>query len=135
MRTLALLEACCAGCGDVFLHPALGDHVYGEALLCSADGHHVAVANAFDALPRRVAALLPDGIDHRFWPVLAALADPIDGQPLVHGLRCPQCGGAQLHWHDGERRGTQPVGNAGFAAAAGLSDVDLQAAIDRHLLA
>lgn len=75
MRTLALLEGGCALCGHVFAHPALGDHAYGEALLCSADGHHVVVASAFDPVPQRVAALLPAGADARFWPVLAALAD------------------------------------------------------------
>lgn len=133
MRTLALLEGCCATCGHVFAHPALGDHVYGEALLCSADGRHFAVANAFDALPQRVAALLPDGADARFWPVLAALANPIEGQPLAHGLRCPQCGGSQLRYRDGDRLGAQPVADAGFGAAMALTDVDLQAVISRHL--
>ncbi|HBS61484.1 MAG TPA: hypothetical protein DEB32_01860 [Stenotrophomonas sp.] len=135
MRTLALLEGGCALCGHVFAHPALGDHAYGEALLCSADGHHVVVASAFDPVPQRVAALLPAGADARFWPVLAALADPIGGQPLVHGLRCPQCGGAQLRYHDGHRRGTQAVANAGFVAATALTDLDLQAAIEHHLAA
>lgn len=121
MRDLPLLEAKCNDCGQLFGHPSLGDFAYGEALLCTVDGKHYATVDAFSEFPTRVHALVKSAGATSLWHALAALADPVAGQQLAPGVRCPHCTSSNLEYWGGRQVGIACVPQASFAAVATLS--------------
>lgn len=121
MNMLDLLEAKCASCGKVFHHPSFGDFAYGEEVLCSADGKNYVAATAFSEFAKRVSEVVRLKGGSALWPVLAALADPIDGQTLGHSIRCAHCGSADLEYCGGQKISTTSVPDASFISSMFLS--------------
>lgn len=119
-------KAQCGNCGCSFEHPSLGDHVYGEMILCTADGKHFAWASAFATFPQRIRALmraLPAG---SYWRAVAALADPISSQRLTAELHCPHCSSTNIASWAGDRIGSANVQAASFFQAEALSSEALE---------
>jgi hypothetical protein len=125
LKEIAVFEAQCANCASHFSHPSLGDFAYGEVFLCTLDGNHYATVSAFTDFSQRVKALMGPGAENSLWSILASLADPISGQPLSSGIRCPHCASDNLAYWAGRRVGVSKVPEATFTHAAALSQEEL----------
>ena len=117
MREIPTFEAKCGDCGEIFSRPELGDFSYGEAILSTADGRTFATVSGFGDFQERVATLVKG---KSIWPALAALADPIDDQPLVSSSVCPSCLGSNLAYWAGKKVGLMQVEEAGFTQSEAL---------------
>jgi hypothetical protein len=117
MRSIALCEAKCKRCAAVFAHASLGDFAYGESVFSTTDGRHFVGASSNGEFAQRVSALIPPDHARSFWPVLAALADPIDGKQLTHAIVCPNCGSTKLEYWGGSKVGSAAISEATFVQA------------------
>ena len=125
MTEITLSEAQCANCTRHFAHPDMGDFAYGEALLCTMDGRYHATVSGFTPFSERVRALISSSGSYSLWSILASLADPISGQRLTFGLRCPHCASDNIVYWAGRRVGVSEVPEATFTGAAALSEEEL----------
>jgi hypothetical protein len=91
----------CTNCRQVFELPSLGDMTYGEILLHGERGtvhryvsvlDHPAWSVIENVLPP------PEGASMRWWQVLAALADSVEGQRLKVEPVCPHCQADGTHF-------------------------------------
>ena len=129
MREIALLEAKCAECGNIFSHPSLGDFIYGEVVLCTADGKNYATADGFSDFAQRLKTVATSRSPGGFWPLIASFADPIVGQRLTASIHCPQCASNNLEYWDGQKTGTASIPAATFLSASQLSLEALASAV------
>jgi hypothetical protein len=125
MRFIALCEAKCKRCRSVFGHASLGDHAYGEAVLSTEDGSRFVLASAMTEMAERVRGAIPASRPRMFWPVLAAIADPIGGMRLTEAVVCPHCQHTDLEYWGGRRLGETAVPEATFLRFSQLSSRDL----------
>ena len=121
MRTLILSEAKCKRCGAIFGHADLGSSAYGEVVLSTNDGQQFLVASAWSAFAQRVSAEMPQDSPKSLWQVLAALAEPVNGKPLVHAIVCPRCGSTELDYWGGSKVGSVVCADASFLQSESLS--------------
>lgn len=125
-RIVATFQAKCRDCSHVFDHPSLGEHAYGEVLLCSNNGLAYVWVSAFSVLPKKVASLMPNARAEDFWKIVAALADPVEGQKLGSGVHCTSCSSGVLEFWEGERLGSMEIAEGTFHAAEAWSPEELE---------
>ena len=131
MTNILLLEAKCARCHRTFGYPTLSDFAYGEMVLCTLDGKHQALVNAFGEFAQQVSALLESGNNGQFWEVLASLADPLAGQSLTPTKRCPHCGSSDLQSWGGSEVGIANIPSASFESVSSLATASLAQCLTR----
>lgn len=126
MTMRPLFSAKCGDCSARFGYPSLGDFSYGSSILSSDDGQCFAYIEASAPFPSRLNRLLKAaGSRLPFWDALALLADQPANHHWVCGIRCPNCGSAEISsWH-GSRCGEVEVSDATFLQAAALSDHEI----------
>lgn len=122
----------CQKCGYIFLRPSLGDHVYGKKILSTLDGKIYAIVDAFDDFPQRLATLLGHTFQENFWDIVAFLADPIAGQPLVAKIICPNCLSNALSFWEGDRSSPARVCEVTFFVSSKFDDQLLKSVVVRH---
>jgi cytochrome c-type biogenesis protein CcmH/NrfF len=126
MTTRPLFSAKCGHCSASFGYPSLGDFDYASLILSTEDGQRFAYVDASASFPSRLSLLLKSIGSHlQFWDALASLADQLDNRRWVIGIRCPQCGSANITSWDASRCGDVEVPEATFIHAAGLSDQEI----------
>jgi DNA-directed RNA polymerase subunit RPC12/RpoP len=123
---IVTLEAKCAACGHTFDHPSFGQQMYGHMLFCAENGKFYAHFDANGAVAALVTVMLPDVVAPQVYQaVLAHLADPIFGQKLTPGIRCPSCRSDKLAYWGGRDTGTIWVKPATHRALLALSRNEL----------
>jgi hypothetical protein len=125
---LPTFKAKCASCGQEFAHPSLGDFSYGSFLFWGIRGTVFGHFAALDsAVWKLVESMLSPQIDEDArGPLIqgacAALADPIDGQPLVNRHVCPHCHSSNWEWWEGDKVGLVEVLEVSFTRLLSLSE-------------
>jgi len=124
LRSIATFEATCADCRETFPAPLLGDFSYGQFLLYGRRGTAYAY---LDAPGHPIWELADSVIQSRdgepILRALAAVADPVDGQPLGTDRVCPLCH-SRRDWESwpGPRVGSVEIPPVTFAAFDRLAD-------------
>jgi hypothetical protein len=120
---IAVSNAKCASCGSEFSSPDLGDFSYGQFLFSGEKGNVFAYFPAIDhPVWEFVKSAFPSGSDDttrkalgaRIQAACAHIADPVNGQQLVHQHVCPVCQSSKWEWWGGERVGWIEVANVTY---------------------
>jgi hypothetical protein len=130
-------RARCAACGNSWASPLLSDQQSnGEFILFGERGRAFAYLGAFtepawDAIAL-VAASIVGPVPDRDWQpaaarlqhVIAACADPVDGERLTMSHVCPSCQSTDVLYGDGEAMGPIEIPIASFDSFMALSPED-----------
>ena len=123
LRSVALFEAKCGACRQVFGAPSLGDFAYGQFLLFGERGSAYAYLDAIDhPVWMLIAAEIPPSNGDQILRITAALADRVQEQAFVPDQVCPECCSSQWESWEGKRVGDIEIGDATFVAFHSLSD-------------
>lgn len=128
-------KAKCASCKSEFSHPSLGDFSYGSFLFTGVRGTAFGIMRALDHVVwKLVEPTLPPEIGSEargelIQATCAALADPIDDQPLVNHHVCPICHSSHWDWWEGEKAGIVEVPDVAFTRLLSLPEIGQKAAV------